>query len=790
MNLMSMSLFVLLRLECNMPYIKVNLNGRKYVISGMTERTSSKHILCSLARVDSTFHLDTTDLSDTSVEVGEQNKGVRNSRSRTRQTRVRHSSTSSLEITEWKSYLRGALSEKSCLKHVCVMDDTKSQEWDVKKTSSKAGKCSRKLLFTETPTEKEKRRLESRSDFQKKIQETSSEDQVVKRYGTENEREKVEVKRRKKKSKKRPVSQDVTSWKEKNESKENGEKMKLGKKEWKSADDVRVKKCSHSSSCEKMDEKMEKNRISKHGRKPKHSHSHKSEKKSHNDDQYIVVDAIDKPSEYRRVHRHVREELNKIKIQKLVSRAVDQRMVDFHVACLHSSQTIHPEIQQQNEQETKSKLIQLINSQRKCLTALSKADKQTKKALNRYKRYLHLDKEKIKFYNANLDAEKIAKVRERRSSDTDHDTGISEQHSDSSTENKHTTIYDAYKYDVKINYVVSDDVIKSDDPMENKESITADSVSIEDTRTCDNMEINAKADEISNNDAIREGVTNDDVMKGEESKTRDVISDDLKICNELVNDVTEDVAKMDGTVSDDVIHDVIHDVKVSNFAKDNESDQDVIIAKQTEIIPFDQSEICSTAIPCCSADSFTASTMSEMSDYCSHSNSMDSQPHDIQGCQDILMQEKVKELELKQRIDRLSGEMRLMDLRTLEQNKMADVLESLKNLNNGLVRDDIEIEHDEQTSKNEKKNLKKSIKLSRNLYEYQKGEMNDNALSLQIIEAQIKRKRWHVESAVRDLGQFVTSSLRTQLERIQSLEEVTGITTSVVFKPQLNGTLV
>lgn len=761
-----------------MPYIKVNLNGRKYVISGLTERTSSKHILCSLARADSTFHLETTDLSDTSVEVEERSKGVRNSRSRTRHMRVRHSSTSSLEITEWKNCLRGALPEKSFLNSVCVADN--NQEWDEETRRSKAGECSRKLLFTGTPAEKEKRR--SRSEVHKKIPETSSEDQDVKTNEGENDKEKVEVKRRKRKTKKRrPVSQDVTSWKEKNEKKENGDKMKLGKKGWKSADDVRGKKCSHSLSCEKMDEIMERNRISKHGRKSNQSHFHKSDKNSNND-QYIVVDAIDKPSEFRRVHKHVREELHKIKIQKLVSRAVDQRMVDLQMAYLQSSQRMNPEIQQRNEEDTKRKLIQLISSQRKCLKALSKADKQTKKALNRYQRYLDLDKDKITFYNASLDTEKISKSRERRTSDTDHDTGISEQHSDSSTENKQTSFYDVYKYDVKI---VSDDIIKREDPSEKKESEIVDYFSNEVAKTCDNMENNdSKVDDVSNYDVSNDCVAIDDVTTGEE--LNDVISNDIKTCNELINDATEDVAKRDGTDSDEVID----DVEVSDVKRNDENDHDVIIAKQTEIIPFDQSEISSTAVPCCSADSFTASTMSDMSDYCSHSNSMDSHPSDIPRCQEVLMQEKTREMELNQKIDRLSGEMSLMDLRILEQNKMADVLESLKSLNNGLVKDDKETDSDEQSLKNEKKNLKKSIKLSRNLYEYQKGEMNDNALSLQIIESQIKRKRWHVESAVRDLGQFVTSSLRTQLERIQSLEDVTGITTSVVFKPQLNGTLV
>ena len=224
---------------------------------------------------------------------------------------------------------------------------------------------------------------------------------------------------------------------------------------------------------------MERNKKPKHNRKPKHLHCHKRNDKRQN----IVVDAIDKPSEYRRVHRHVREELNKIKIQKLVSRAVDQRLVDFHVACLQSSQGTRTAVQQnQNEEETKRKLIQLINSQRKCLTALSKAEKQTKKSINRYRRYLDLDKEKIQFCNANLDRENIAKERERRSSDTEHDTGISEQHSDSSTENKQTTIYDVYKYDVKFNYVVSDDVIRRDEALESKESKTADSLLIENAK--------------------------------------------------------------------------------------------------------------------------------------------------------------------------------------------------------------------------------------------------------------------------------------------------------------------
>ena len=121
-----------------------------------------------------------------------------------------------------------------------------------KKTSQSA----QESFFLQKQQTKRYRDWSLKREIPKNKQETSSEDQLEERNGKGKEKEKEEVKRRRKvKTKKRPVSQDITSWKEKNESKENGEKNKLGKKGWKSADDVRGKKSSHFLSCEKMDEK-------------------------------------------------------------------------------------------------------------------------------------------------------------------------------------------------------------------------------------------------------------------------------------------------------------------------------------------------------------------------------------------------------------------------------------------------------------------------------------------------------------------------------------------------------
>ena len=179
---------------------------------------------------------------------------------------------------------------------------------------------------------------------------------------------------------------------------------------------------------------------------------------------------------------------------------------------------------------------------------------------------------------------------------------------------------------------------------------------------------NSKTYDVSKSDVIIDGVTN-----GQDLETRNVITNDLSC------DKAEDVAKVEARLHDDVTN----DVELNDFTQ---SAKDVIIATQTEIVPFDQSEISSTTVPCCSAGSITTSTVSEMSDYCCYSNSMDSYPRDIQGCQEVLMQEEAREVKLKQKLDRMSGEMRLMDLRMLEQNKMADILESLKNLNTGLEK--------------------------------------------------------------------------------------------------------
>lgn len=72
-----------------MPHLKVNVNGKKYTISGITRTTCSKQILCALAKVDAELRSRQTtepkgdppmNASGTCVEQNRRAKRVRETR--------------------------------------------------------------------------------------------------------------------------------------------------------------------------------------------------------------------------------------------------------------------------------------------------------------------------------------------------------------------------------------------------------------------------------------------------------------------------------------------------------------------------------------------------------------------------------------------------------------------------------------------------------------------------------------------------------------------------------------
>lgn len=774
-----------------MPLMKINLNGRKYVISGLSDDTTSKHILCSLARADSTFHLETTEFSDTSVENDDRTKGSRIRR--TRRTRVRQSSTSSLEIVEFdKRCLKGRLTENKLIH----LESSEWSEGHATTTSISNEKCSKKFSFKDIlknvklghaklkecdsnlnesqPTPKLCHAMPKECHaISKECNTTQSEGhdkcdccnaQKCSEYpGKENgvqsnechatckghttckshaicshAKKITEVKKRKRRTKKRPVSQEVTGWKGKKE--ENNDKVnELGKKGWRSADDVREPSRTLSSQDEKIRKRAEKHKLRR--RKSKHSHD-KIDTKSCQD-KTLTISSIDNPSEYRQVRRHVRKELGDLRIQRMISRTIDERFVDFHLACMKSYACALPN-HHSNEQEIRAKLTQLVESQQKCLSALKKAEKQNKKATSRYTKYLNLDQDKIKFYGMNS-SEKPKVERTRKTSETD--TGISEMHSDSSTE--HTHIYQAYKHDPNIDYVISDDF--------NPDDVTTEYV----------------RDDVTSQHYLND-VTSE---RNHEEVTPQVLQDDISFQSYDVKSAGSDVISYDDditqlprvpnyvvTVDAVAIDDVTHEVQRYVYEKDDDTQSEIIIAQPTEVVG---PETTSALVPFRSAESITMSTLSDISDSSFRGNG-----DDVEELTRVLLQEQQRQREMRRKLERQSEEIRLMDSRIKEHDKMADILERLKHLNEGLVEKEELDNKEDNDIMQEKKNLEKSKKLSKNLYEYQKSEINKNSISLEQIESQIRRKRWHVESAAKELERVISSSSRSQLDRIRSYEKL------------------
>lgn len=113
--------------------------------------------------------------------------------------------------------------------------------------------------------------------------------------------------------------------------------------------------------------------------------------------------------------------------------------------------------------------------------------------------------------------------------------------------------------------------------------------------------------------------------------------------------------------------------------------------------------------------------------------------------------------ELQEEIETMRNDLKLTESKLIEQNKMIEALNSLIDAGDveeycaqSEVTDDVNKRIDE---------LKQSIKLSNQLYDYQKLETQANALELERVESQIRRKRWHVECLLKELHSIRNNSL-------------------------------
>lgn len=116
--------------------------------------------------------------------------------------------------------------------------------------------------------------------------------------------------------------------------------------------------------------------------------------------------------------------------------------------------------------------------------------------------------------------------------------------------------------------------------------------------------------------------------------------------------------------------------------------------------------------------------------------------------------------ELREEIEKVRGDLKLTEEKLIEQNKMIETLNSLIGAEEIIPKEcsataDVTAEVIKRIDE-----LKQSIKLSNQLYDYQKLETQANVLELDRVESQIRRKRWHVESLLKELHSVRKNSLK------------------------------
>ena len=116
--------------------------------------------------------------------------------------------------------------------------------------------------------------------------------------------------------------------------------------------------------------------------------------------------------------------------------------------------------------------------------------------------------------------------------------------------------------------------------------------------------------------------------------------------------------------------------------------------------------------------------------------------------------------ELREEIGKVRGDLKLTEAKLTEQNKMIETLNSLIGAEEITPKEcsatsDVTADVTKQIDE-----LKQSIKLSNHLYDYQKLETQANALELDRVESQIRRKRWHVESLLKELHSVRKNSIK------------------------------
>ena len=120
--------------------------------------------------------------------------------------------------------------------------------------------------------------------------------------------------------------------------------------------------------------------------------------------------------------------------------------------------------------------------------------------------------------------------------------------------------------------------------------------------------------------------------------------------------------------------------------------------------------------------------------------------------------------EVRDEIEKVREDLKLTEAKLSEQNKMIETLNSLidaEEINPPKCSTTVDVTTDVTADVSKRiDELKQSIKLSNQLYDYQKLETQANALELDRVESQIRRKRWHVESLLEELHSARKNSLK------------------------------
>ena len=104
--------------------------------------------------------------------------------------------------------------------------------------------------------------------------------------------------------------------------------------------------------------------------------------------------------------------------------------------------------------------------------------------------------------------------------------------------------------------------------------------------------------------------------------------------------------------------------------------------------------------------------------------------------------------ELQKEIEKMRSDLKLTESKLIEQKEIIEMLNVLLDNDDDEYCANCDVNDDVNKRIHE---LKQSIKLSTQLYDYQRVETQANALELERVESRIRRKRWHVESLLKEL---------------------------------------